>query len=1447
MPVPSDILSGIVRVLDPADAVISSGKITTFNGPTAITQGTDAQRATFNAWDYDFKGQPSATFAGAQLYPLGNLSALTAAEFFAVLKLDADPAGSTSTCGLVRLSGASNNQCLYPYVDGAIYDGFASTSRYDGISGVANLAQPHIYNPRSQAGEWALNINGVQRYATATNTVSLPTAGVFGHEAWWSATYFTGKLAYAVLCDRVQTPQARAAMHAYLKARFGIVTPQDYISLLGSNLVGFWHQGQGVQRSSGTAISQWNDAVSGRAAPIIGGGAVPSYVADSGGGFFANKPVVQFASGGRYLQTAVSTIVAAGARPYVFSVHRLRDPASWADVWALNSTDDMSLYMAGSNGNVIAQFMQPGELTVTSGAQDVLPHFNEMWLDGARAHLRRDGVDFSAASTGSISPAIDRVRLANGQSNLSLFCMGVCTSLPTAEQLAQLAALIAADTERIEVLFQGTLTGYFARDARASASAWHGAFGHSMVAVSAPLYKKDGFNFGGESVPTSTATASFAESSPGDSYLYADYNGYVMVVGRFADLTSDGTLIDIDGTVGIFYDASEHAFKGTWGGDEFTIARADTEQHVFELNFEAAGSSGNVWVYLDGVLKIIAYTSVAFSDAARVSVGAALGGSQSISAKVSRVVISYEFQGDYARNRARWMLNSLDRITTTIESILGSNLREIWYSNDAELTGDEVSYLSGRRLVQSITPVSSGTRPPFRYYDPALHGTAIDCDRTGRTLRNIALSSTVLPAGGRPFVFTIGRLRTAPTPGQQRFFASVRRLSADFDLCVGTAAHGAMYGRLWNSFARHSYGPQADLNPHIAGTYLDSSWGSALWLDGVVYDAQASGAAVTTGAAIEVIAVGANTTNNEFEDWTFSVLGACANHPTTLELQALNAYFRTKYLEIEGTTHDVAVASDTAAVSDALSARLTYGRRPSDAATITDQSRVSLAYGRRPATDQPAITDQARVGAVYARRPVDAVGATDLLRASLSYGRRVQDSAAVFDKLAPMAARSMSETSIVSDALRASLTLSRQLAPDAIAAADSVQVSRAILVSLSDAIASVDVFTVNPFQYARGHSDLCIVQSSLSVARSVARRVSDAVSTVDQLSVEVSSTQNEAISVVDSLSVRLTKVVALANDAAIATDTLRVSRVLGVVANDVVSLASSEQISLAYARVANDPIEAHDELERGASAVVCSDQMSTADVVHVALARAVQVSDAMALADDLHAAQTWGRQSSDIAVVVDSQSVSRSLLVRLSDAVPVSDDMIVQRVLTRTVTHEIELSDELRVQATLHRSLSEDVFATDALARSQIVVRDVIDAIVAGDVVEPALTQLSIIRVYLFDAMSVADATARTATLPRQLSDEVELSDLLRITRALGASFYDVVDVTDETVIDALKLLHLRISGGELDATSPGPLFLSSDELGQLLLSAAPKKPSSGFAVRFGDFVTIEDSILVEI
>lgn len=157
-------------------------------------------------------------FAGAQEYPLPNVfSALTAAEVFVAVKVDADPPGGFLVSGLWHLATAVDST-HYPFTDGVIYDAFGSTVRKTVGNPASSLAAARIYNVASGPGSWTARLDGTQVFTTATNTVGLTTTPILGksRDGYW----LDGDLGEFLIFNKVLTASERADVLAGMRAKW---------------------------------------------------------------------------------------------------------------------------------------------------------------------------------------------------------------------------------------------------------------------------------------------------------------------------------------------------------------------------------------------------------------------------------------------------------------------------------------------------------------------------------------------------------------------------------------------------------------------------------------------------------------------------------------------------------------------------------------------------------------------------------------------------------------------------------------------------------------------------------------------------------------------------------------------------------------------------------------------------------------------------------------------------------------------------------------------------------------------------------------------------------------------------------------------------------------------------------------------------------------------------
>lgn len=153
------------------------------------------------------------------------IAALGSAEMFVVMQRAVDPP-TTGFGGLLRLGSPTGQETFVPNsVTRSIYDGFASTTRKDTgvIKPIGFWTSPRIYQALSAPSQWTMWIDGVQEYATATNTVGSSTTTAIGGDTGAAGVLMHGYIAEVIVCAPILTDTQRAKMLKYLKARYQIV------------------------------------------------------------------------------------------------------------------------------------------------------------------------------------------------------------------------------------------------------------------------------------------------------------------------------------------------------------------------------------------------------------------------------------------------------------------------------------------------------------------------------------------------------------------------------------------------------------------------------------------------------------------------------------------------------------------------------------------------------------------------------------------------------------------------------------------------------------------------------------------------------------------------------------------------------------------------------------------------------------------------------------------------------------------------------------------------------------------------------------------------------------------------------------------------------------------------------------------------------------------------
>jgi hypothetical protein len=201
------------------DAAISTATDLSGNG-NDWDQGTSGHRAVYKT--NVVNGRGVARFDGSDDHLEGpDLSSLTAAEVFIVIKIDNDPPAAQAQTGLWDFSEAGDPNTHFPFnADSQIYDSFGTTVRKTVGDPTPSLASWRLYNVVSVSGEWTARLDGTQLFTTGTNTVTFIAAPQLGVSRTGEA--LDGDLAEFVLFDRELSSAERASIHAYFAERYGL-------------------------------------------------------------------------------------------------------------------------------------------------------------------------------------------------------------------------------------------------------------------------------------------------------------------------------------------------------------------------------------------------------------------------------------------------------------------------------------------------------------------------------------------------------------------------------------------------------------------------------------------------------------------------------------------------------------------------------------------------------------------------------------------------------------------------------------------------------------------------------------------------------------------------------------------------------------------------------------------------------------------------------------------------------------------------------------------------------------------------------------------------------------------------------------------------------------------------------------------------------------------------
>jgi hypothetical protein len=229
-----------------------------------------------------------------------------------------------------------------------------------------------------------------------------------------------------------------------------------YRSILDTLGVAIWHSQIGVTPVSGGA-DVWTDQIGGRLLQPLTALNRPPYAAD--GTVAASKPAIQCATtGALQLQgSAMTTLAAAGTRPYTLSRVRMRSAGGgigghFPNILCMGAaaTDSFNVFNnTGGAGSTTNFNMTAG---VTGPVGDTSIHTIECWGDGTNLNIAVDGVITSTASAATIATSSTSLSIAAALSAVAFTCSDsshwlhlFASAYPGAIKSAQLRALAAVE------------------------------------------------------------------------------------------------------------------------------------------------------------------------------------------------------------------------------------------------------------------------------------------------------------------------------------------------------------------------------------------------------------------------------------------------------------------------------------------------------------------------------------------------------------------------------------------------------------------------------------------------------------------------------------------------------------------------------------------------------------------------------------------------------------------------------------------------------------------------------------------------------------------------------------------------------------------------------------------------------------------------------------------
>lgn len=188
------------------------GQVAPGTGHDFVQAAADVNKPTFQT--NELNGLAVVEFNGAsgRSFNSVNPSALTAAHLFLIVKMD-----SANSATSPWDFGTAFDENHYEWLDGNIYDGTASSSRYTVGNPTPAVTSWRLIEVISTSSEWTFLMDGSQLFTTGTNTVSLSSSCKLGANRGRGCS---GKAAGGYLFSAKKTGTDRTTLVDYANDRF---------------------------------------------------------------------------------------------------------------------------------------------------------------------------------------------------------------------------------------------------------------------------------------------------------------------------------------------------------------------------------------------------------------------------------------------------------------------------------------------------------------------------------------------------------------------------------------------------------------------------------------------------------------------------------------------------------------------------------------------------------------------------------------------------------------------------------------------------------------------------------------------------------------------------------------------------------------------------------------------------------------------------------------------------------------------------------------------------------------------------------------------------------------------------------------------------------------------------------------------------------------------------